>query len=286
LKPGEEEGFGSRLRPRGSPEENGRGQGAAPAPQPVMQEQPMLDPTQGRFLQRDEYPPPLKPDRQSDFSGKERSINLYNYAGGNPSNAADPTGLAWTAKQLVDSLMKCGHEFYFRSLPSIFDPDFANIIVEIAPGTPTEGFGADVDLSTGKITIQKDQDVCEAIQSLIVELSNLSHRRDFKELNAACKEGMKSREEYIKETEKLEFLGVRQVITLFDECGEKWGCNSCYYEGVRGKDFEEFYSEYTSAEATRHKEYYGKWWDRNCKEEWTLQHTPQYYNIPPWWNKK
>jgi hypothetical protein len=236
----------------------------------------MFDATQGRFLQRDKYPPPLTLERQTDFSGKESSINLYNYAGGNPSNARDPTGLAWTAKQLVDSLMKCGHEFYFQSLPSILDPAWENKSLEIVPGTPAGGFGADVDLSTGKITIKKDVDVCEAIQSLIVELSNFSHRRDFKELNAACKEGMKSRAEYIKETEAIEFIGVRQVITLFDKCSEKWGCNSCYYEGVRGLDFEKFYEQYTYEEANKHKEYYGKWWDQNCKEEWTLQHTPVY----------
>jgi hypothetical protein len=169
------------------------------------------------------------------------------------------------------------------------DPAFENKELEIVSGTPAGGFAGSVNLSEGKITLQKDLDVCEAIQILIVELSNFSHRRDFKELGAACREGMKSREEYIKETEEIEFIGVRQVITLFDKCSEKWGCNSCRYEGVRGLDFEKYYAKYTYEEANKHKEYYGQWWDRNCKAEWELRHIPVYTGpiiFKPWSKNK
>jgi hypothetical protein len=135
----------------------------------------------------------------------------------------------------------------------------------------TPGGGGWVDTSTGEITLDKSRDKCFATQQLIQELSNLSRKADFDSLDGRALAGDVSREDYIKETEKIEYeTGVKNVLTAFDACNKTWGCQTTPKEWARkAKDFDDYYKNLLR---DAHKENYGKWWDRECKAAYDKKH--------------
>jgi hypothetical protein len=137
---------------------------------------------------------------------------------------------------------------------------------EIVPGTE----GA-TDTVTGKITLDKTQDKCFAVQQLVQELSNLSRKADFDKLDNSAMAGDVNRADYIKQTEQIEFeTGVKNVLTAFDACKDKWGCKTTPKEWARkAKNFDEYFAKLLS---DTHKEFYGKWWDDNCKAAFDKKH--------------
>jgi hypothetical protein len=176
----------------------------------------------------------------------------------------DPSGLEWTQKQLLDNLKKCdgGTDIYAKAKAANGDKN----------PTIVAGDSTDVDLTNGTITIKKNLDVCFATQYLIYELTNLSLKKEFLEVDAACKAGNLSRAQYIYDTERIEYLGGSQnVIKAFKSCQKAWGCENsvCVYFPTQpppGKSYEEnfgfvFYELITE----EHKEYYGKMWDKRCQ---------------------
>jgi hypothetical protein len=144
----------------------------------------------------------------------------------------------------------------------------------IQVGNSVIGSGGSVDYTTGTITLDPGFDKCNTIETLIQELSNLSHKADFEAAGTQCGAGTLSREDYIKANEKAEYDGVRRALQAEAACTKKWGCtkNSFSYAGITGKattDFNEYYDKWLS---TDHKEYWGKAWDASCKAAYDAKH--------------
>jgi hypothetical protein len=135
----------------------------------------------------------------------------------------------------------------------------------------TMGAGGWVELDKGAITLDKNNDKCFATQQLIQELSNLSQKDAFNKLDKDALAGDVSREDYIRETERIEYEhGVKNIIQAFDSCKDVWGCKTCQKEWARSaKNFDDYYNNYLS---NSHKEHYGKWWDSNCKAAYEAKH--------------
>jgi hypothetical protein len=133
------------------------------------------------------------------------------------------------------------------------------------------GAGGQVDLKKGEITLNKSYDTCFATQQLIQELSNLSQKAAFEKANSDALAGNLSREEFIREYERIEYEhGVKNIIKAFDSCKDTWGCKTCQKEWARSaKNFDDYYNNYLSSS---HKENYGQWWDANCKGAYDAKH--------------
>jgi hypothetical protein len=214
----------------------------------------MFDATLGRFLQRDPQ-------------GTAAGVNVYQYAGGNPTCARDPTGLAWTKEQLLANLKKCDA-----------DTDIWALAIKANGGkepTVVAGEGGATDLKKGEITLGKELDVCMATQQFIFELSNLSRKEDFDKLDARCEAGDVGREDYVKGLVKIEYENaLKNAIKAFEACKgkDKWNCPTCRYEHTKkAKDFEDLFKNYYSNQA---KESYGEWWDDNCKKAYQKKAPP------------
>ena len=133
------------------------------------------------------------------------------------------------------------------------------------------GAGDWTNMLTGEITLNKTQNKCNAVQVLIQELSNLSRKADFDKLDSSALAGDVSREDYIKQTEQIEYeSGVKNVLTAFDACKDIWKCNTAEKEWARkAKDFEDYFKNFLNA---KHKEGYGQSWDDNCKAAYDKKH--------------
>jgi hypothetical protein len=122
------------------------------------------------------------------------------------------------------------------------------------------------------ITLTKTLDTCNATQQLLYELSNLSFGAQFAELDKKCRAGDVSRADYIRETERIEYLGAtKNVLTSFDACKNLWGCNdACRREWARppkGKTYEEYFETLIKEKVhPQHGGSYGEEWDRDCKD--------------------
>jgi hypothetical protein len=133
------------------------------------------------------------------------------------------------------------------------------------------GTGGRTIWATGTITLDKTQDKCFAVQQLIQELSNMSREDDFEKLSASALKGDVSRENFIRGYEQIEYdVGVKNVLSAFDACKDKWPCKTTPKEWARAaKDFNEYFDKFLSPV---HKEGYGKWWDDNCKKAYDKKH--------------
>jgi hypothetical protein len=140
----------------------------------------------------------------------------------------------------------------------------------VKAGASAIGSGGQVDINKGEITLDPGQDCCIATQVLIQELSNLSHKADFEKATKEAAAGNLSREDYIKANERAEYDGVRNVITAFDACKDKWGCTTCEKEWAR--KYTTFDDYYNKALSNEHKEYYGKHWDATFKTAYEKKH--------------
>jgi len=125
--------------------------------------------------------------------------------------------------------------------------------------------------ATGTITLDKTQDTCFAVQQLILELSNLSRAADVVEQFEAAAAGGVAREDFIRGLELLEYeTGVKNVLTAFDACKDKWRCETTPKESARkAKDFDDYFENVLE---DTHKERLGKWWDTHCKAAYDENH--------------
>lgn len=135
----------------------------------------------------------------------------------------------------------------------------------------TPGAGGATDPATGNITLDQTRDKCFAVQQLIQELSNLSRMADFNKIFDSAAAGDCSREDFIKRIEKIEYeTGVKNVLTAFDACKDKWPCTTTPKEWAReAKDFDDYFKKFLS---NVHKEHYGTFWDSNYKAAYDRKH--------------
>lgn len=135
----------------------------------------------------------------------------------------------------------------------------------------TPGAGGATDPATGNITLDKTKDKCFAVQQLIQELSNLSRMADFNKIFSDAAAGDLSRGDFIKNIERIEYeTGVKNVLTAFDACKEKWPCTTTPKEWAReAKDFDEYF---TTLLSEGHKEHYGTHWDKAYKAAYEKKH--------------
>ncbi len=170
---------------------------------------------------------------------------------------------SWTVDELKKMLTACdgGLGIWDKAKKANGDKD-----PKVTPGS--EG---SVVPATGEITLDKTLDKCAAVQQLIQELSNLSRKADFETLDNSCMEGDVERADYIKRTEKIEYeTGVKNVLKAFDACKDTWKCTTTPKEWARkAKDFDDYFDKFLSK---KHKEFYGDWWDKNCKEAYNKKH--------------
>src|SRR5579872_1541419 len=129
----------------------------------------------------------------------------------------------------------------------------------VTVATPSSGFKAESD-STGAITISP-QDCCNAMQSMIHELTNVSHGPDFTRIDSDAAQGNVAREDYAKANEKIEYDGVKNTLKAFDSCKASWGCGpeaKAKFDGFRSAhNFDEYYDQISED----HKNFYRNYWD-------------------------
>lgn len=170
---------------------------------------------------------------------------------------------AWTADDLKKMLDTCdgGLGLWAKAKKANNDKDPKIVL----------GTGGATDLSKGEIVLDQTLDKCNAVQQLIQELSNLSRKADLETIIASARAGDLSRDEFIKGIEKIEYeTGVKNSLTAFDACKDKWPCTTSRKEWARkAKDFDDYFKNFLS---DTHKEHYGKWWDDNCKAAYDKKH--------------
>jgi len=170
---------------------------------------------------------------------------------------------AWTAEELKKMLKTCDGGLNIWAKAKKANKDKDPLI--------TPGAGGATDSATGNITLDKTQDKCFAVQQLIQELSNLSRMADFKKILDSAGAGDLTREDFIKGIEKVEYeTGVKNVLTAFDACKDKWSCATTPKEWARtAKDFDDYFKNFLS---DVHKEHYGTWWDSSFKAAFDKKH--------------
>lgn len=170
---------------------------------------------------------------------------------------------SWTVDELKKMLTDCdgGLGIWAKAKKANKDKDPL-----ITPGAK----GA-TDPATGNITLDQTRDKCFAVQQLIQELSNLSRMADFNKIFDSAAAGDCSREDFIKRIEKIEYeTGVKNVLTAFDACKDKWPCATTPKEWARkAKDFDDYFKKFLS---NVHKEHYGTFWDSNYKAAYDRKH--------------
>jgi len=136
------------------------------------------------------------------------------------------------------------------------------------------GSGGSTDTTTGIITLDPDQSRARAAQIAIFELTNLSNKAKFAKVDTKVAAGKLSREQYIRAEEAIEYQGIANENRAFHSCGVTWGSPKGV-SGVadffaRAKNFNDYYKNYLGLD---HKEFYGKFWDKNYKAIYTaVQH--------------
>jgi hypothetical protein len=172
-------------------------------------------------------------------------------------------GIDWTPDDLLKMLGACdgGLAIWARARAANKSKD-----PKITPGSST-----DTDLVTGEIRLESTMDKCHAIQSLIHELSNLSSLADINKIVDSAIAGDLSRDDYIKRMEKIEYeIGVKNVLTAFNACKDKWLCETSIMEyAAKARDFEDYFINLLKSS---HKEGYGKQWDERFKEAFIRKH--------------
>ena len=187
----------------------------------------------------------------------------------NKPAATPPKGGGWTPEQLKEKLAKC---------------DGGTGVWEAAKkanGDKEPGINLDDKVRTGSVNTQKgvinlnpNMNPCQAVQTLVQESANLSHKPDFDKVTSEGYAGDVSREQFIRRIEHTEYDGVQKVLTAYDKCASTWGCPKGQLsekEWARSsKTFEDYYKRL----APSHKEHYGKFWDANMKDKYNAKHPP------------
>jgi len=175
------------------------------------------------------------------------------------------TGISWTREGLKKLLDACdgGLAIWSKAKKANKNKD----------PTVTPGNRSNTDSSTGDITLDQTLDQCHAVQALIHELSNLASLDQINQVNALASAGDLSRDDFIKMLEKIEYnVGVKNVLTAFDACKDKWLCKDSTMEFARkAKNFEEYFQKLL---LPAHKENYGQEWDKRFKNAYDKKHHP------------
>ena len=127
------------------------------------------------------------------------------------------------------------------------------------------------DSKTGEITLDKSVDKCRAVQALVHELTNRSSSVEINKIITSAAAGDLSRDEFIRGMEKVEYdFGVKNVLTAYNACKDKWLCKTSIMEfASKAKDFEDYFKNLL---LPAHKENYGKQWDDKFKKDYEKKH--------------
>jgi uncharacterized Zn-binding protein involved in type VI secretion len=179
--------------------------------------------------------------------------------------SGDPCG-----KDAISNVTKCcGSEIFDEAKKANGGKD-----PKIVFGTPSSGFDAETDTSTGTITVSNKSDKCTATESVYFELANLAAKPKFDQIDADAAAGNLSREEYTRANERVEYENVQKTLAAIDKCKDKWGCGSHNFgfEAFRpAKDFDDYYDNYLSED---HKNHYRNHWDNAFKSAYEAKHPP------------
>jgi hypothetical protein len=172
-------------------------------------------------------------------------------------------GISWTPEDLKTMLEACdgGLGIWQKAKAANKGKD-----PEIISGSSSY-----TDSLTGKITLDSTTDKCKAVQSLIHELSNLSALSELDKIRMLASAGELSRNEFIKRIEEIEYrFGVKNVLTAYNACKNKWLCETNIMEyAAKAKDFEDYFKNLVSSS---HKEDYGKQWDDKYRSAYEKKH--------------
>jgi hypothetical protein len=174
----------------------------------------------------------------------------------------------WTVDELKQMLRICdgGLDIWAKAKKANNGKD-PEIVRE--SGLPFIGL---TERTLGRIKLESKLDKCGAAQVLIFELTNLSHKTDFDQVDCAALAGELSRDQYIWKCEMIErTASMVNEIQTFDKCKDKWRCEP----NQRVSDprvlylDEDEYHAYLAANAASHLEHYGQWWDTHYKGAYT-----------------
>ncbi|MCX6604028.1 MAG: hypothetical protein NTV52_10580 [Acidobacteria bacterium] len=122
------------------------------------------------------------------------------------------------------------------------------------------------------------------VQILIMELGNLTKRYDFFDLDYRMQKGDAGLEEYVKETERLEYLGgVTYVINAYNRCKDYWQAPVCQKASSMNstKTAPMAFDEYYDGLPETHKgKYYGEWHEKGMLPFY-LKNTPRLRALAP-----
>lgn len=190
-------------------------------------------------------------------------------------NGASPAGSSVTGcpddpcgKDAISNVTKCcGSEIFEEAKKANGGKD-----PKIVFGTPSSGFDAQTNISTGTITVNSKSDKCTATESVFFELANLAGKSISEKIATDAAAGNLSREEYARAKEKKEYDNVKKTHAAVDKCKKKWGCETHPFDldGFRpAKDFDDYYDNYL---AESHKNHYRNAWDSNYKAAYDAKH--------------
>jgi len=145
----------------------------------------------------------------------------------------------------------------------------------IQAGHSVIGTGGSTNEETGVITLEPSLDRATAAQIAIFELTNLSNKAHFIQVNTDAGAGKLGREQYTRANEAIEYQGIANVNKAFHSCGRRWGApkgtKSLYDVFAKAKNFDDYYKNYL---APMHKNYYRTFWDKNFKAIYDATHPP------------
>lgn len=173
------------------------------------------------------------------------------------------TGISWSPENLKKLLDTCdgGLGIWGKAKKANKNKDPKVIL----------GDRSNTDSATGEITLDRTTDQCHAVQALVHELSNLASLDEVNKVIASASAGDLSRDDFIKALEKIEYnVGVKNVLTAFDACKDKWLCRDSIMEFARkAKNFDEYFQKHI---LPAHKENYGQEWDKRFKKAYDDKH--------------
>lgn len=130
----------------------------------------------------------------------------------------------------------------------------------------------------GSITIDPRLSKCVATEVLVHELCNLSNARELGKLDTDLSNGEVSREDYIRETERIEFRSLPFILAFFDETKNSTKCGTCsrdYQRPYARKSFDEYFRWFSSDKyGQQHMERIGKTWDKYGKPAYEAKRRP------------
>jgi hypothetical protein len=192
-------------------------------------------------------------------------------AGAAPAaSAKSPCSGGPCGKDAISNVLKCcGSEIFEEAKKANGGKD-----PKIVFGTPSSGFDAETDTTTGTITVSNKSDKCSATESVYFELANLAAKDRFAKIEADAAAGNTAREDYARANEQVEYDNVQKTLAAIDKCKKAWGCDShaFSFDSMRpAKDFDDYYDHFL---ADSHKNHYRNHWDTAFKTAFDAKHPP------------